>query len=38
VTVQREVLDLLRDLRREMGTAIVLITHDMGVVPRWPTA
>ncbi|HVG49223.1 MAG TPA: ABC transporter ATP-binding protein, partial [Rubellimicrobium sp.] len=32
VTVQREVLDLLRDLRREMGTAIVLITHDMGVV------
>jgi len=32
VTVQREVLDLLRDLRRETGTAIVLITHDMGVV------
>lgn len=32
VTVQREVLDLLRDLRRELGTAIVLITHDMGVV------
>lgn len=32
VTVQREVLDLLRDLRREYGTAIILITHDMGVV------
>ena len=32
VTVQREVLDLLRDLQRETGTAIVLITHDMGVV------
>jgi peptide/nickel transport system ATP-binding protein len=32
VTVQREVLDLLRDLRRETGTALVLITHDMGVV------
>ena len=32
VTVQREVLDLLRDLQRESGTAIVLITHDMGVV------
>ncbi|MCY1128212.1 ABC transporter ATP-binding protein [Frigidibacter sp. RF13] len=32
VTVQREVLDLLRDLQRETGTAIILITHDMGVV------
>ncbi|MEO1951691.1 ABC transporter ATP-binding protein [Thioclava sp.] len=32
VTVQREVLDLLRDLQSEMGTAIILITHDMGVV------
>ena len=32
VTVQREVLDLLRDLQRETGMAIVLITHDMGVV------
>nr|WP_245218783.1 ABC transporter ATP-binding protein [Rubellimicrobium aerolatum] len=32
VTVQREVLDLLRELRRETGTALVLITHDMGVV------
>ncbi|MDR0809257.1 MAG: ABC transporter ATP-binding protein [Gemmobacter sp.] len=32
VTVQREVLDLLRDLQRETGTALILITHDMGVV------
>lgn len=32
VTVQREVLDLLRDLQRETGMAIILITHDMGVV------
>jgi peptide/nickel transport system ATP-binding protein len=32
VTVQREVLDLLRDLQRNLGTAIILITHDMGVV------
>ncbi|UWQ19086.1 ABC transporter ATP-binding protein [Jannaschia sp. M317] len=32
VTVQREVLDLLRDLSRDLGTALILITHDMGVV------
>ncbi|SEN89652.1 peptide/nickel transport system ATP-binding protein [Pseudorhodobacter antarcticus] len=32
VTVQREVLDLLRDLQCDLGTAIILITHDMGVV------
>lgn len=32
VTVQREVLDLLRDLQAKTGTAVILITHDMGVV------
>ena len=32
VTVQREVLDLLRELQKELGTAVILITHDMGVV------
>jgi len=32
VTVQAEILDLLRVLRDEFGTAIVLITHNMGVV------
>ena len=32
VTVQGEVLELLRDLQREHGTSIILITHDMGVV------
>ena len=32
VTVQGEVLELLRDLQRERGTSIILITHDMGVV------
>ncbi len=32
VTVQAEILDLLRDLRDRTGTAIVLITHNMGVV------
>ena len=32
VTVQREILDLLRELQASLGTAIILITHDMGVV------
>ena len=32
VTIQAQILDLLRDLQREMGMAIVLITHDLGVI------
>ncbi len=32
VTVQAEILALLRELRNELGTAIVIITHNMGVV------
>jgi peptide/nickel transport system ATP-binding protein len=32
VTVQGEILELLRDLKRDFGTSIILITHDMGVV------
>ena len=32
VTVQAQIIALLRDLRRDFGSGIVLITHDMGVV------
>ncbi len=32
VTVQAQIFDLLRELQREKGTAIMLITHDMGAV------
>jgi peptide/nickel transport system permease protein len=32
VTVQAEILDLLRDLQRQRGMAILLVTHDWGVV------
>ena len=32
VTIQAQILDLMRVLREETGTAIVLITHDLGVI------
>jgi peptide/nickel transport system ATP-binding protein len=32
VTVQAQILDLMRTLQRDFGTALILITHDMGVV------
>ncbi|MCC2609611.1 ABC transporter ATP-binding protein [Neorhizobium sp. Rsf11] len=32
VTVQAQILDLVRDLKRKIGTTVIWITHDMGVV------
>jgi microcin C transport system ATP-binding protein len=34
VTIQAQILQLLKDLQREMGMALLLITHDLGIVRR----
>ncbi len=35
VTIQAQVMDLLDSLRRQFGMAMLLITHDLGVVAQW---
>jgi oligopeptide/dipeptide ABC transporter ATP-binding protein len=34
VTIQAQILDLLRDIKEKLGTAILFITHDLGLVPQ----
>jgi peptide/nickel transport system ATP-binding protein len=34
VTIQAQILSLLLDLRREFGTSIIMITHDLGVIAQ----
>ena len=34
VTIQAQILDLLRDVQRKLGTATILVSHDLGVVAR----
>ena len=35
VTIQAQILELMRDLQDEFGTAIIMITHDLGVVAEF---
>ena len=34
VTIQAQILELLRDLQERIGTSVILITHDLGVVAQ----
>ena len=34
VTIQAQILDLMKDLQKELGMAIIMITHDLGVVAQ----
>jgi peptide/nickel transport system ATP-binding protein len=38
VTIQAQILDLMRDLRRRWAPSVILITHDLGVVAEMANA
>ncbi len=35
VTIQAQILDLIRDLKERLGLAVILVTHDLGVVAEY---
>ena len=35
VTIQAQIMDLMRELKEKMNTAIILVTHDLGVVANF---
>ena len=35
VTIQAQILELIKDLSSQLGTAVIIITHNMGVVARY---
>lgn len=37
VTIQAQILDLLRDLKRRLGMSLIMITHDMGIIAEMTT-
>jgi ABC-type dipeptide/oligopeptide/nickel transport system ATPase component len=37
VTIQAQMLRLLKDLQAQRGMGLLLITHDLDVAPTWPT-